>query len=188
VKIGEGGGQGSAATLAAHGDGGSETSVGEFAKVIPIAGDVARIRLLAGGRAVATKQVSGGAPVIGGLTATPGQDGVRIRWSASDPDGDPVTSNVLWSADGETWVPVALDTTATSILVGTGVGLPGGSSVRIKVIANDGVRTGESVSAPFALDTKAPVVAVGELADGSTIPRYYLGDLTALGYDPEEGT
>jgi hypothetical protein len=30
-------------------------------------------------------------------------------------------------------------------------------------------------------------VAVGELPDGSRIPRYYLGDLTAVGYDAEDG-
>jgi hypothetical protein len=80
-----------------------------------------------------------------------------------------------------------LDATVTSVLVGSGVELPGGSAVRIKVIANDGVRTSESISPPFSVGVKAPLVAIGELPDGSTIPRYHLGDLTALGYDPEDG-
>jgi hypothetical protein len=125
--------------------------------------------------------------VITGLTATPGEDGVRITWSADDPDGDPLTTSVLWSADGSTWLPVALDGMVSSVLVGPGVALPGGSDVRVKVVANDGVLTSESVSAPFAVATRPPAVAVGELPDGSRIPRYYLGELTALGYDPEDG-
>jgi hypothetical protein len=188
VKVGE---LGSAAELAApsiaHGDGGKETAVAEFAKVVPIAGQIASIKLLAGAKVMAAKQLSAAPPAIGNLSAGPEGDGVRIKWNVSDPDGDSVTSTVLWSANGTAWLPVAMDTTVNSILIGSGVQMPGGPAVRIKVIANDGVRTSESVSAPFSVGAKAPTVAIGGLPDGSTIPRYFLGDLTALGYDPEDG-
>ncbi len=184
VKVNEAGSSGghSEAPMTAHGDGGSE-----FAKVIPIAGAVASIKLLAAGQVMATKQLSANPPAISGLTSTLVDNGVRITWNVSDPDGDQVTSSVLWSADGELWLPVAIDTSVSSVLIGSGVAMPGGSAVRIKVIANDGVRTSELIGSPFSVRPKAPVVTIGELPDGSTIPRYYLGDLTALGYDPEDG-
>lgn len=90
VKVGELGsaGEASALPITAHGDGGSHTSTGEFAKVIPIAGNVAGLKLLAGGKTMATKQISNAAPAIGNVTATPGADGVRISWTVNDPDGD----------------------------------------------------------------------------------------------------
>lgn len=180
VKVGE-------SHAAGHGDGGSATATGSFVKAIPVTGNVGAIKVLSGGKVLVSKQVSNSAPAIANLAAGPEGDGIRVKWDLSDPDQDPVTSTVLWSADGTTWSPLAFDTTVTSILVGAGVQLPGGQAVRIKVIANDGVRTSELISAPFAVGAKAPVVAIGELPDGSKIPRYYVGDLTALGYDPEEG-
>jgi hypothetical protein len=155
--------------------------------VVPVAGDVESLELVHAGLVKASVPISQQPPVINGLTATPGDDGVRITWIAVDPDSDKLTASVLWSADGQTWFPLALDTTATSVLVGSGVLLPGGPAVVVKVIATDGVRTTESVSAPFTVAAHAPVVAVGELPDGSRIPRYYLGELTALGYDAEDG-
>jgi len=184
VKVHEVGSSGgySGAPMTAHGDGGSE-----FAKVIPIAGAVASIKLLAAGQVMATKQLSANPPTISGLTSTLVDNGVRITWNVSDPDGDQITSSVLWSADGELWLPVAIDTSVSSVLIGSGVAMPGGSAVRIKVIANDGVRTSESIGSPFSARPKAPVVTIGVLPDGSTIPRYYLSDLTVLGYDPEDG-
>jgi hypothetical protein len=178
---------GGAASGELHGDGGSATDSGEFAKVIPVAGDVAGIKLITAGKVMATRQLSAHAPAVADLTAAQGAEGIRIAWNVSDADHDPVTSCVLWSADGVEWLPVALDTTATSIVVGAGVQLPGGPAVRIKVIANDGVRETELVGTPFAVSAKPPVVAIGDLPDGSRIPRYHVGDLTALGYDPEEG-
>ncbi len=184
VKVGE---LGSADMVHLHGDKGTETAVGEFAKVIPVAGQISAISLLSDGNVKSTRKVSNAAPAIGGLAVNTGADGTRITWNVSDPDGDAVRSTVLWSADGVRWLPVALDTDVTSVLIGPGVAVPGGTAVKVKVIANDGVRNTETVSTPFAMAARKPLVSIGELPDGSTIPRYFLGDLSAFAFDPEEG-
>ena len=72
-----------------------------------------------------------------------------VHWEVDDPDPgalDEMTFTVLWSADGETWIPAAVDVTGTEVTIPDSAGLPGGDHVQVQVIANDGVRTGTATS------------------------------------------
>ena len=81
-----------------------------------------------------------GGEILGGLATH------TISWEAYDPDGDPLTYTIAYSEDnGETWIPLAIDLNETNYLWDTSR-LKTGTNYLIKVIATDGVNTGEDIS------------------------------------------
>jgi hypothetical protein len=105
-----------------------------------------------------------------------------------------MTYTVLWSADGETWIPAAVDVTGTEVTIEDSAGLPGGDDVQVQVIANDGVLTGVATSDAFSAPDQAPRVAITpKLAVGVATGEpliYEVGDvveLQAVVSDPEAG-
>lgn len=91
-----------------------------------------------------------------------------VEWTAADPDGDPLTYNLLYSNDsGATWFPVAAGLTETSYEVDTSM-LAGSSMARFKVIASDGYNTAEDISdADFSVSDSAPDVQIISPQQGS---------------------
>ncbi|MFA4886266.1 MAG: Ig-like domain-containing protein, partial [Desulfotomaculaceae bacterium] len=85
--------------------------------------------------------------------------GTTITWTASDPDGDPLTYSILYSADGgATFTLLASSITTTSFFWDTS-SLSSGDNYLIKVVAFDGYLTAEDVSdAPFTIDNTPPVL------------------------------
>lgn len=91
-----------------------------------------------------------------------------ITWTASDPDGDPLTYTVEYSSDGgSTYTAIATGLTATSYFWNTS-GLPSGSNYLVRVIASDGELTGQDTSdGTFTIDNTPPTVNWVSPADGS---------------------
>jgi hypothetical protein len=95
--------------------------------------------------------VSANPPSITDVTADPSSDGgpVTLSWNQSDPDGDALSSIVLYSYDGGTdWQPITSGVTGTTYTVDSS-DLPGsgGSAAAIFcVIVTDGVLTADSSS------------------------------------------
>ncbi|MDH5788460.1 MAG: hypothetical protein OEZ40_09245 [Candidatus Bathyarchaeota archaeon] len=82
---------------------------------------------------------NGGEVLTAGVNCT-------ITWDASDPDGDSLAYFVAYSKDGgKSWVPLALDITENNYVWDTS-NLPSGDNYLVKIIATDGVNTGEDVS------------------------------------------
>jgi len=107
------------------------------------------------GRVLASRPVSPHAPEVeivypnGGEEIAIGQ-AVKIRWEASDEDGDELAYFLAMSSDGENWLPIASDVEDSEYELNT-TGIEAGSYL-IKVVATDGVNTAEDVSdAPFSL-------------------------------------
>lgn len=75
--------------------------------------------------------------------------GTLVSWQASNAEGAPLRYSVLYSADNEQsgW-PVATDIEETSLTITAGRlhDIPGSNQGVIKVIATDGINTGEDVS------------------------------------------
>jgi hypothetical protein len=66
---------------------------------------------------------------------------VTVNWNGSDADGDPLLYSILFTADGgHTWIPVAVEQTATT----WDVPVYGGSNYEVKVVATDGLKTSSS--------------------------------------------
>jgi hypothetical protein len=135
-----------------------------------------------------------------------------IPGSAESPAGEPMLS-VLWSNDdGESWIPVAVDVPSNELSqetppadttmqphvsedlaarfeyeIPTSTRLPGGDNVRVRVIADHGVRTGEAISEPFAAPTHPPEVAIVGLP-AAPVEQYDPVELDVLIDDPEDGS
>lgn len=88
--------------------------------------------------------------IVDPLDGAPGvveDGGMRVEWSAIDPDGDTLLSTVLYSSDaGDTWVDVAVETAATSIVVPLDPFAPPDAH-RILVRATDGGRSADATVA-----------------------------------------
>lgn len=93
---------------------------------------------------------------------------VNITWTASDPDGDPITYTLEYSADGgSTFTTIATGLPGTCPSPGPPYctylwdtnALPSGTNYIVRVSATDGELTGQDVSdAPFTIDNTAPTV------------------------------
>jgi hypothetical protein len=176
---------------------GAET--GYFMEVMPYHASTARIVLKHDAVELAARGVSAHAPTVA-LTYPNGGESligtITVRWTATDADGDPLRYVVQYSHDGESsWQAAALDTSAslsaglaeTSLQIDMSQ-LPGGGQCLFRVIASDGVNTGQDRSdAAFSVARKPPQAVIVEPQAGAVLtPRYPL-TLWGLGLDPEEG-
>ena len=171
----------------AHGGGAERGSATGYFSPIPWVEGATAIELVVDGAVVDSRPISATPPEVTDVEAIAGAEATTLRWQAVDPDSgaaEGLTYTVLWSADGETWVPAAVDVGATELTVPTSSRFPGGTETHVEVIANDGVNTGEATSAAFAAPTHAPVVAIAGAPRGP-VEQYDLVELTAVVDDPE---
>jgi K319-like protein/HYDIN/CFA65/VesB family protein/ASPM-SPD-2-Hydin domain-containing protein/centrosomal CEP192-like protein len=138
-----------------------------FSFAVPDLEGLEAIQVIQGDTVLAERRRSAHAPT---LTLNPPTvtDVLAVSWQASDEDGDPLLYSVLYSIDGGlSFQTIGVDLTATTFAYDASK-LPGGSAV-VRVIANDGFHTVSQDSAPFAVPTKPPVVAILSPTDGQTI-------------------
>ncbi|MDX2200842.1 MAG: hypothetical protein SF069_17940 [Phycisphaerae bacterium] len=126
----------------------------EFIATIAKSAGVAKL-VLRGPAGTALERALNGAPIVSQISPTGGETlsaatAVTVSWTASDPEGDPLTFTVLYSFDdGANWTPLIADTTATSATWN----IPDDATraARIRVIASDGLNTGEYQSRRFVV-------------------------------------
>lgn len=149
--------------------------------------------LLHGAQQLASKHVSAGAPLVqiispsAAVTWTSGTT-QTLTWDAADPDGDTLRYSVFYSHDGDTWALLATGLTAKSYAVNVDA-LAGGTDARFRVVATDGVNTGDdetdfSISVP----DKPPAALILSPADQAQVLPGDLVVLQGAGNDFEDGT
>ena len=126
-----------------------------FVFTIPYVAGTARIVVKQNNVPQAQKDISANAPIVTVVSPNGGEQlggQVTISWSGSDVDGDALSYVILFSRDnGATWEPIAGDVTTTSYVWDISRLLPG-TQYLIKVVATDGINTGQDVSdAPFTI-------------------------------------
>ncbi len=95
-------------------------------------------------------------PTVGGAVKT-------IDWLAEDGDGDVLSYSVLYSADNkQTWFAVATDLTAATYCLDTST-LPGGTNAFVRILASDGINTGQGDAGPFVVAGKEPTALIDPL-------------------------
>lgn len=161
-----------------------------FAEMVPWDPATTRIELRRGTTVVDQRAVSANAPTVNLTAPTSGltQDGsITIRWTASDADGDSLTYAVLFSNDnGATWRSVATDLTSNELTIDSAT-LPGGTQSKFRVIASDGVLSGQADSDPLNIPTKAPVIVLNAPSDGAFFYPTQPVTFAATAYDLEDG-
>lgn len=112
---------------------------------------------------------------------------VDIRWSAGDPDGDPLSFDVYYLPTSDELIPLATAITGTSHRWDTGL-TPGAEGGRIRVVASDGVhQTADESDAPFAVADSPPSVAFTSPSDGVVIPAGTVLGLSLSAWDADDG-
>ncbi len=154
-------------------------------------GDVASIQITHHASVLDETRVSSHPPTVTLLAPSGGgalTGEVTVRWSASDADGDALTYDVWYSPDGVDWRLVATELTDTTYQLDT-TRWPGGDACQIKVVASDGVNTGEvQTESSFSVSNKGPQVAISAPEDGAEVVQGMMVALQGFAQDPEEGT
>jgi hypothetical protein len=164
-----------------------------FRVVVPWDEDTAWIRFLDDTGVRAQRMVSANPPTVtvvapNGDEVWPSPGEQTIQWTADDADGDPLTFNVHYSADGgNSWSVVAsrLETTSHDIEVAE---LAGSEEAMVRVVVTDGVNTSMDASdGPFKVEGSPPYVVIYSPAEAARVPRDATLILEGGSTDTEDG-
>jgi hypothetical protein len=150
-----------------------------FAFVLPFPEGTHKIRIDFNGLTRAERLVSANAPTTSIVSPAGGEEWSSehlVQWNASDVDGDKLSFVLQYSADdGVTWNPIAIDLNEESYELNAGY-LPPADDYKLKVIATDGVLTGEAVSNTFIvrnpdIDVQPWRLEFGEVEQGTIVSQ-----------------
>ena len=158
-----------------------------FALTVPFPPTAQRIVLTHGAATVATRTISDHAPLV--VASLPTGDVTKtVNWAALDQDNDPLSYSILYSNDNKrSWYALATELTATTYSLDTGT-LPGGTAAYVRILASDGVNTGQADAGPFVVAGKPPTALISAPADGATVAPGQAVLLIGDGFDPEDGS
>lgn len=169
------------------GDSATPMTTAPFALTVPFPPTARQVMLKHGSTIVAARWISNNTPTIN--VALPAGGTVKtVTWTAADLDGDALSYSVLYSADDKgSWYAVATDLTATTYSLDTAQ-LPGGTAAYVRILASDGVNTGQADAGPFVVAGKAPTALINAPADGAAYAPGQTVLLIGDGFDPEDGS
>lgn len=137
-----------------------------FEEAVPWQPGTTRIVIKEGQTVLQITHVSANPPQVtllspNGGEAWPPYGQQTVTWQASDPDGDPLRYTLQYSPDGgNTWRAVATNLSLPGYTLNVG-DLPGSATALLRVLASDGVNTGQDTSdGLFTVGSKPPQVYV----------------------------
>lgn len=137
------------------------------------------------------QQVSSNPPVISDVALQNPPDPiagpVMLAWNASDPDGDALSFDVLYSRDnGATFQPIHLHVTGNSLVLDTTT--IGGGPTLFQVIASDGAQSAHANSDPVTLTAAPPRPRITNPGDGTRFEWEQLVNLSGEASDAQDGS
>ena len=138
----------------------------------PLPAGTAAVEVTRGGAPLDRKERS--RPPVVKLTApatgvhVAGSGGLDVRWTASDPDGDPLHATIDYAAGGTDWRTVFQGPSAGRATVPGGF-LEAGPKARVRVTVDDGFEQARDVSAAFETAGAAPTVQIALPDDGDEL-------------------
>jgi hypothetical protein len=175
-------------------DGGTARhAAGMFRETMPLPSGLGRVVIAHESQALETLTVSPHAPSVrvsspNGGESWAGAGPYTVAWTASDADGDTLTAQVHYSADGgRSWTPLAVSVAGRQLAVEAD-DLPGAVGALVKVSVTDGVNTSSDVSdAAFSVAPKPPQLVLLDLEEGSLLLPTARPALAAAAFDAEDG-
>ena len=154
-----------------------------FGHVVPFVAGTQEIQIIhavAGDVVIGAKTISPQPPVLSNVALQgqpdPATGAATVGWTASDPDGDPLTFDVFFTRDGGASLqPLMLGLSGTSTQIDTA--RLGGGIAQLRVVATDGVQSASADSPPFTLANRPPRPRILTPGGGAKI---YLGQLVNL--------
>lgn len=136
--------------------------VGNVARVpfsfdLPLPERTVKIAFMKNSVALASRTFSQNAPIVAITSPASGQllgEATTIAWTASDPDGDKLVYDILYSPNGQEQNVIALGLTEKSYLLKSAL-VPKSAAATLTVIANDGINEGRAT-------LRNLIVAVGQ--------------------------
>ncbi|MDO8751562.1 MAG: PKD domain-containing protein [Dehalococcoidia bacterium] len=161
-----------------------------FAELVPVQASAAAIVVKdAANVQIGQVALGGTAPAVTITSPLGGTlNGVQtVSWSVIDPDSASHTFHVHYSTNGAAWHSLASSLGKSSLKVNLDA-LPGsGGTSRIRVIASDGVNSGQAVSPPFTVGPKLPEAMVQFPKNGALFAQQQMVVLQGQGYDVDDG-
>jgi len=145
-----------------------------FVFTVPFSEGTHKIQIDFNGQTRATRLVSSNTPTTSFTVPSGGEEWSAtetVTWNASDLDGDDLSFVLQYSTDnGLTWNPLAIDLNEQNFELDTGYLTPS-EEYKLKVIATDGVLTGEATSNTFTvrnadIDVQPWRLELGEVEQG----------------------
>jgi hypothetical protein len=160
-----------------------------FLEVVPMSPVVNGVQIRRNGQVLAQKLASANPPSVHILSPNGGGQllpGTQVSWQAVDPDGDPLTYDVFYSADGgRTWRLLAMGLTAASYQLPAR--LPGSSRALLRVTAHDGFWSASDDTDSTFTVAGSPPRAIILRANGSVVRLGSTVHLTGIATDLEQG-
>lgn len=146
----------------------------EFSEIVPMSSNASTIEVSKEGKALGTVTRSPGPPIVAIDSPTAGAElkanqKAKIAWSASDPDGDPLTYLVEASSDGKRWELMRAGTKARSMTFSPEQITTQGQ-VTIRVIASDGFNSTAATVGPITVPPRAAKALIIQPHDGDHVP------------------
>lgn len=165
-----------------------------FGQVVSFTAGTAHVQIvrLADSQVLVSETLSANPPAVSDVALQGAPDPVTgtvtLAWSASDPDGDPLSFDVLYSVDGgSNFQPLQLNVGASPAQIDTRP-LGGSSSAVLRVVASDGVQSAHADSAPFTMEDKPPQPQILLPTDGTQIHYGQLLNFIGEALDAQDGS
>lgn len=170
------------------------TSKVDVSFIVPWIDGTQTIALVHLGQTLDQRQVSSNPPQVfitdptGAEIWNPGETH-EISWQGLDLDGDSLLYTVLYSNnDGVDWILLAGDLITPTYTVDVD-SMAGGSDVRFRVVATDGINTAvDETDQAITIPNQPPIATILNPADGSITVPGGLVVLQGMGSDMEDGT